>query len=585
MTPSESLSGPAEVYQSFWRTWRGVRLAATLLALLLLGCFGGFVFRALERTTELRRVALNQALYRAMMESVDFKYCHDPVFKKQLGFCQDHEKLEAHLRDFFGRAGNSLEDEENWTWLGGFFFVMRVGSTVAYATQGAPQTAAGKAAAILFGILAIPLFGYAMILASASMLHGAEVVVCRFTEVMDYLALKLGLRKVSACLESASERVQRREQLMLLGILLLICFWVGGAWVFGRLEGWSFLDSLYFCFITLSTVGFGTDVPSTWASRLFFMVYIFVALTTSTGILWELSHRKEVELPLLGGLRRRVMVPWRMTAALIIVCAVGALVFPFLERHEELARTDKAKAMYRHLNDLAYFDGCSEDILKSQSFCRNSKWFREELKAFFGPSTSNSMEDRELWTVSGSALFVLSLASTVGYGAQAPKTPSGELATVILGSLAIPLFWYCMSEVSSLVSSFVERQLLKVVKRDSDDPNFRENIALLAHVLLVVLLWVGGAVVLVFVDVEDRWTFTAALYFCFVTLSTIGFSNVMPHGVLARCFMLLYIFLGLGTCASLVAMILRRFERMAAVRDGSDTLPVKPASSAEDRAT
>ncbi|XP_044002702.1 uncharacterized protein LOC122848589 [Aphidius gifuensis] len=46
--------------------------------------------------------------------------------------------------------------------------------------------------------------------------------------------------------------------LCLLIILLYVC---GGAYVFHRLEGWSLLESTYFCFTSLGTIGFGELVP------------------------------------------------------------------------------------------------------------------------------------------------------------------------------------------------------------------------------------------------------------------------------------------------------------------------------------
>ncbi|KAK3910468.1 Potassium channel subfamily K member 9 [Frankliniella fusca] len=46
--------------------------------------------------------------------------------------------------------------------------------------------------------------------------------------------------------------------LVLLGLAVYICL---GAAVFAAWEEWSFLDGAYFCFVTLSTIGFGDLVP------------------------------------------------------------------------------------------------------------------------------------------------------------------------------------------------------------------------------------------------------------------------------------------------------------------------------------
>ncbi len=44
-------------------------------------------------------------------------------------------------------------------------------------------------------------------------------------------------------------------------------------------EGWSWFDALYFSVITLSTVGYGDFSPTTTASKLFTMVYIFLGIS------------------------------------------------------------------------------------------------------------------------------------------------------------------------------------------------------------------------------------------------------------------------------------------------------------------
>lgn len=45
-------------------------------------------------------------------------------------------------------------------------------------------------------------------------------------------------------------------------VFLVISYILGGAALFAYWEAWSFLDSAYFCFITLTTIGFGDFVPA-----------------------------------------------------------------------------------------------------------------------------------------------------------------------------------------------------------------------------------------------------------------------------------------------------------------------------------
>ncbi len=48
------------------------------------------------------------------------------------------------------------------------------------------------------------------------------------------------------------------------------------------LESWSWVDSFYFSSVAVSTVGFGDLSPSTDASKLFTVVYIFSGITIIT---------------------------------------------------------------------------------------------------------------------------------------------------------------------------------------------------------------------------------------------------------------------------------------------------------------
>ncbi len=49
---------------------------------------------------------------------------------------------------------------------------------------------------------------------------------------------------------------------------------IGGTIFYHFVEDWSWIDSIYFCFISLATVGYGDLVPTTTVSKIFTIFYI-----------------------------------------------------------------------------------------------------------------------------------------------------------------------------------------------------------------------------------------------------------------------------------------------------------------------
>mgnify|MGYP000687006881 FL=1 len=51
-----------------------------------------------------------------------------------------------------------------------------------------------------------------------------------------------------------------------------------GSVVYHFLEGWSWLDSIYFSIITLTTIGYGDFSPQTSGGKLFTIFYILIGI-------------------------------------------------------------------------------------------------------------------------------------------------------------------------------------------------------------------------------------------------------------------------------------------------------------------
>lgn len=69
-----------------------------------------------------------------------------------------------------------------------------------------------------------------------------------------------------------------------------IFLWAAGALLVGMLvyhwlEGWSWLDALYFSVVTLATVGYGDLVPTTPIAKLFTIFYVINGVSILVALL------------------------------------------------------------------------------------------------------------------------------------------------------------------------------------------------------------------------------------------------------------------------------------------------------------
>jgi voltage-gated potassium channel len=76
-------------------------------------------------------------------------------------------------------------------------------------------------------------------------------------------------------------------------MLSAVAFVLGVGTVFYHFtEHWSWLDSYYFCVVTLATVGYGDLVPHTPAGKLFTTFYIMVGVGIITTFFSVMMRRR-----------------------------------------------------------------------------------------------------------------------------------------------------------------------------------------------------------------------------------------------------------------------------------------------------
>ena len=87
-----------------------------------------------------------------------------------------------------------------------------------------------------------------------------------------------------------------REFLALFLIVIMILF--GGMAFYHTVEGWRWLDAFYFSVTTLTTVGYGDLAPTTDASKIFTIIFIFVGVGIILALINVIARHAQHQNPL-----------------------------------------------------------------------------------------------------------------------------------------------------------------------------------------------------------------------------------------------------------------------------------------------
>ncbi|XP_078261974.1 potassium channel subfamily K member 12-like [Rhinoraja longicauda] len=228
---------------------RFVLLALLIVAYLLCGAA---VFSAIERPAELEA----RSRWNRTMQNFADKF--DVAGGELSAFLRDYEAAVAA-----GIHSDSLRPR--WDFTGAFYFVGTVVSTIGFGMT-TPATVTGKVFLIFYGLLgcAGTILFFNLFLERTITLLAFIMKACYQRQQQNKGLLPPIIGRQSALMDAASLAGWKPSVyyiMLILGIAAVVISCCASA-MYTPVEGWNYTDSLYFCFVTFSTIGFGDLVSS-----------------------------------------------------------------------------------------------------------------------------------------------------------------------------------------------------------------------------------------------------------------------------------------------------------------------------------
>ncbi|XP_067112295.1 potassium channel subfamily K member 9 [Osmerus mordax] len=239
----------------------------------------------------------------------------------------------------------------------------------------------------------------------------------------------------------------------------------------------------------------------------------------------------------------------------LIICTftyllVGAAVFDALESDFEMREKEQLEIEEKRLQ--GKYNISDDDYKKLETIILEAEPHRAGVQ----------------WKFAGSFYFAITVITTIGYGHAAPGTDAGKAFCMFYAVLGIPLTLVMFQSLGERMNTFVKYLLKRIKKccgmRITDVS--MENMVTVGFFSCIGTLCIGAAA---FSHYED-WSFFQSYYYCFITLTTIGFGDfvaLQKNRALQRkplyvAFSFMYILVGLTVIGAFLNLVVLRFLTM-----------------------
>lgn len=196
-----------------------------------------------------------------------------------------------------------------------------------------------------------------------------------------------------------------------------------------------------------------------------------------------------------------------------IYVLAGAATFQAIERQEQVREIERIRIT-------------REEILTKYNITQNDaqRWSKTFL------STSLGNDDFLEWNFGNSFLFAMIVLTTIGYGNIVPKTSVGRMFCVVYALFGIPGTCLTLKAVGDKIAELFTRIIINFEKRILKRPHPKKVETKVALTTIVITVFLLLPLLSLIVKVRhDQWSYIECFYLTFITLSTIGFGDYLPH--------------------------------------------------------